>query len=100
VNVLFGAGGGMVLVPILGKRTGLEEAERFPTSVAIIMPVCIISLLSSSNWQFTFPEVLPYLIGSAIGGLFAGILGKHIPTTWLHRFLGLLILWGGIRYLW
>ena len=100
VNGLFGAGGGMVLVPLLGKRTGISEQERFPTSITIIAPICIVSLLISRNWQLSFQQVLPYLAGSAVGGVAAGLWGKYIPTVWLHRFLGLLILWGGIRYLW
>ncbi len=100
VNGLFGAGGGMVLVPTLGKRTGLSENERFPTSIAIIAPICIVSLLFSGGWQLTFRQVFPYLLGSAIGGTAAGLWGKYIPTLWLHRFLGLVILWGGIRYIW
>ena len=100
VNGLFGAGGGMVLVPLLGKRTGINEQERFPTSIAIIAPICIVSLLVSGNWELSFQQVLPYLAGSAVGGIAAGLWGKYIPTVWLHRFLGLLILWGGIRYLW
>lgn len=99
VNGLFGAGGGMVLVPLLGKQTNLSEEERFPASIAIIAPISIVSLLSS-QWQISFKQILPYLAGSALGGIAAGLWGKHIPTIWLHRFLGLLILWGGIRYLW
>ena len=39
-------------------------------------------------------------LGSALGGSLAGLWGKKIPTRWLHRGLGVLILWGGIRYLW
>lgn len=100
VNGLFGAGGGMVLVPLLENRAGLSEQERFPASIAIIAPICIVSLLFSGSWQLSFGQILPYLVGSAIGGVAAGLWGKHIPTVWLHRFLGLLILWGGIRYLW
>lgn len=100
INGLFGAGGGMVLVPALGNQTGLTEEERFPASIAIIAPICIVSLLFSRSWQLSFGQALPYLLGSAIGGVAAGLWGKHIPTVWLHRFLGALILWGGIRYLW
>ena len=99
VNGLFGAGGGMVLVPTLGKRTGLSEEERFPASIAIIAPICVISLLISGPRQLTLKQILPYLIGSAVGGIAAGLWGKYIPTIWLHRGLGILILWGGIRYL-
>lgn len=99
INGLFGAGGGMVLVPMLGPRTGLSEQERFSASVAIIAPICIISCIFSYPWNITFRQLLPYLAGSAIGGIAAGFWGRKIPTVWLHRFLGAVILWGGIRYL-
>ena len=99
VNGLFGAGGGMVLVPLLSKKTGIAEQERFPASVAIIAPICIVSLLFSAQWTLRFGQVLPYLLGSIIGGIAAGVWGHRIPTVWLHRALGIFILWGGIRYL-
>ena len=100
VNGMFGAGGGMVLVPLLGLLTDLDDNEVFPASVCIIAPVCIISL--AITWQAgvtPWDIALPYLLGSAVGGVAAGFLAKKIPTIWLHRLLGILILWGGIRYL-
>ena len=99
INGLFGAGGGTVLVPLLGEKAGISEAERFPSSVAIVAPICVVSLLFSAKWQISFKTVLPYLLGGGLGGIFAGLWGKKIPSLWLHRFLGGLILWGGIRYL-
>ena len=100
-NGLFGAGGGMGLVPLLTLLTDLEDEEVFPASVSIILPICVVSLAFTAwygaiAWSASFP----YLIGSALGGFFAGLLAKKVPTTWLHRGLGLLILWGGVRYLW
>lgn len=100
VNGLFGAGGGMVLVPLLTTLTDITDEEVFPSSVSIILPVCLISLgftIAGGNWNSD--GILPYLIGSAAGGVAAGFLGKKIPTIWLHKALGLLILWGGVRYL-
>lgn len=97
INGLFGGGGGMLLVPILGHMTAMDETQVFPSSVAIILPICIVSLLFSTRIPLT--DVLPYLIGSCIGGLTAGMLGQKIPVTWLHRGLGALIIYGGIRYL-
>lgn len=100
VNGLFGAGGGMVLVPLLGLLTDLEDREVFPASVSIIAPVCIVSL--AITWQSRatpWDIALPYLLASAIGGIAAGFLAKKVPTLWLHRLLGILILWGGLRYL-
>ena len=100
VNGLFGAGGGMVLVPALTLLTPLEEKSVFPTSVSIILPICLVSL-ACTVLTSTVPwgQSLPYLIGSAAGGVLAGICGKRIPVKWLHRGLGILILWGGFRYL-
>lgn len=100
VNGLLGAGGGMILVPLLVCLTDIEESAIFSTSVSIILPICIISLLfawnhTGINWGTTSL----YLIGSTLGGIFAGMFGQKIPVLWLHRILGILILWGGIRYL-
>lgn len=101
VNGLFGAGGGMVLVPLLTGLTDLRESEVFPSSIAIILPLCVVSLgITWMHQGLDFPTALPYLIGGALGAIPAGLRGRNIPVKWLHRLLGLLILWGGIRYLW
>ena len=100
VNGLFGAGGGTILVPLLTTLTDLQEEEIFPASISIILPLCFVSLAIHSDHTLPWTEALPYLIGSAVGGVMAGILGQKIPTKWLHRGLGLVILWGGLRYLW
>lgn len=100
VTGLFGAGGGMVLVPLLSLLADFEEDEIFPSSLAIILPICIVSLcVTAINGRLVWQDALPYLFGSAVGGFAAGLWGKRIPTIWLHRMLGLLILWGGFRYL-
>lgn len=100
VNGLFGTGGGMILVPLLTKLTDIADRQVFPTSVSIILPICFVSLFGSEKMtDLHFSTVLPYLIGSAIGGILCGFWGRKIPTLWLHRFLGILILWGGVRYL-
>lgn len=100
VNGLFGSGGGMVLVPLLTLLANLDDEAVFPCSVSIILPICLVSLAVSisrggGDWQ----AALPYLIGSAAGGVLAGLFGKKIPTQWLHRLLGCLVIWGGIRYI-
>ena len=100
VNGLLGAGGGMVLVPLLGMLTCLAPREIFPASVAIIFPICLVSLsVTALTGELSWQQALPYLPGSAVGGILAGIWGKRIPVKWLHRGLGILILWGGVRYL-
>ena len=100
INGLFGAGGGMILVPLLTKLTDIKETEIFPSSVAIILPICFVSLgVTAMHTPLPWSDAMPYLLGSIIGGLLSGLFGKKIPILWLHRVLGALILWGGVRYL-
>ena len=99
ISGLFGAGGGMVLVPLLSVLTDVEECEIFPCSISIILPICMACLcFSGLKWEH-LRTAYPYLFGSGIGGILAGLFGQKIPTLWLHRLLGVLILWGGIRNL-
>lgn len=98
ISGLFGAGGGMVLVPLLILLSDLEEQEIFTASLAVILPICIIGLIMGKTLP-TFSAALPYLLGSAVGGFLAAKLAGKIPVLWLHRGLGLLILWGGVRNL-
>lgn len=90
----------MVLVPLLSLLTDLEDREIFSASIAVILPICIVSLTATAiSGSIAWQQSIPYLFGSAAGGLAAGIWGQKIPAKWLHRGLGILILWGGIRYL-
>ncbi len=98
---MFGAGGGMVLVPMLTASKALNENEIFPSSLSVILPICLVCLIATAKeaglpWRNAFP----YLLGSAAGGTLAGFWGKNIPVKWLHKGLGILILWGGFRYIW
>lgn len=100
VNGLFGAGGGMVLVPLLTLLSDLEEDEIFSSSLAIILPICIVSLtVTALTGTVAWSDSVPWLFGSAAGGLIAAKWGQKIPAVWLHRGLGILIVWGGFRYL-
>lgn len=88
----------MVLIPLMGLLTDLPSEQMFPASVAIMLPIVTVSLLHSGFlWN---PGFLPFLLGGAAGGFFAGWQGYRLSPTLLHRALGVLILWAGVRYLW
>ena len=101
VNGVFGGAGGMVLIPALRLLSPVQEDGLFPISVAVMLPVCVLSLfLSSRAAPLPWSTAMPYLLGSALGGVLVGKFGRRIPALWLHRIFGVMILWGGIRYLW
>ena len=100
VTGLFGAGGGMLLVPLLTALTDINEEEVFPASVSTILPIGLVSLcIYATVSPLPFSSALPYLLGGFLGGIIAGKTGNKIPVKWLHRSLGIIIIWGGYRYL-
>lgn len=97
-NGLFGAGGGMFLVPLLVRWCGMEQRRAFATSVAVILPLSAVSAVV--YWMqggLDLAAAWPYLIGGALGGLIAGRLFRRVRIDRLRRAFGLLILYGGIR---
>lgn len=99
-NGLLGAGGGMLLLPLMRLFRLSEDRELFATALAIMLPISLVSfgvyLLQGS---VSLGQALPYCIGGLLGGLLGGLFYKKIPTLWLHRALGILILWGGVKLL-
>ncbi len=100
VNGLLGAGGGMILVPMLHLWCGLDEKEACATSVAVVAPMCALSAIlyfaGGSAWP---PQTLWYCAGGLAGGFFGGLLLGKLPTVWLMRgFSGLMIV-AGVRLL-
>ena len=101
VNGIFGGAGGMVLIPALGLWTDVERDALFPLSVSVMLPVCVLSLwMTARTGPLPWLDAAPYLLGSVVGGVLVGIFGKRIPAKWLHRIFGVMLLWGGVRYLW
>ena len=100
VNGFFGAGGGMVLVPLLIGLGGLEDKKAFSSAVCIILPLCLVSIgVYALHGALPLRESVPYLIGGAAGGVAAGLLFSKMPARILHLALGALIVFGGVRLL-
>lgn len=99
-NGLFGAGGGMILTPLLARWAKLEEREVFATSVAVILPLSAVSAaVYFIRIRPDFLTALPYLLGGLLGGIIGGKVFVKIPTELLRRALALFIIYGGIRNL-
>lgn len=92
LNGLFGAGGGMVTVPML-EKDGLPAQQAHATSLAVIAPLSVLSggcylwqgrMALGDAWGF----LLPGLAGAVLGGW----LLPRLKALWLHRAFGILIL--------
>lgn len=100
VNGFFGGGGGMVLVPLLAGKCGLDQRKAFATSVAVIAPLCALSaVVYWFRGQLDLALALPYLAGGLAGGFLGGKLFQKLSMTWLRRGFALLILYGGVKAL-
>ena len=98
LNGLLGAGGGMVVVPILNKR--VEQRKAHSTSVSIILPICVVSAWSYLNsGTVTFSDVTPYLWWGVLGAAVGSWLLPRINETLLKKVFALLMIWAGIRLL-
>jgi uncharacterized membrane protein YfcA len=97
VNGLLGAGGGMVVVPLL-KKLGLEQTEAHATAVAVIFPLSILSAaVYLGMGRFELPTAVPYLLPGAIGALAGALLLAKIPAKWLRKVFAVFMIWAGVR---
>ena len=99
-NGFFGGGGGCILVPLLTKLCGLEGRKAFATSVAVILPLCLLSLsIYLMRGGLAWMTALPYLIGGGLGGFLGGKCFGGVKLPWLRRGFGLVLMIGGARCL-
>lgn len=86
VSGLFGAGGGMILVPALVNIVKLDEVKSRATAIACILFMVITSSFfyfkaDSINWQIS--------IKCAIGGVVGGIIGSKLLVKMSKKYLNL-----------
>ena len=97
-NGFFGGGGGSVFVPLLTRYCKLEQRKAVATSVAVILPLCALSVaIYFFRGGLDVLEALPYLIGGTLGGWVGGKWFKGMKILWLKRVFGLMLIYGGVK---
>lgn len=99
INSLFGAGGGLIAVPLF-KRQGLSQKEAQASAISVILPLSIIS--ASVYYYFGY-----FKLGDALGYIPFGIAGtfigtaliKKIPDKILRKVFALFMIYTGINML-
>ncbi len=99
LNGLFGAGGGVIVVPML-EKFGIPAKKSHATSIAIILPASLISAalyFFSGNLNLT--EAAAYLPTGLLGAGLGALLLKKITVKWLKLIFALVIIAGAVRIL-
>lgn len=97
-NGLFGAGGGLIAVPLLVGWLKIPEKNAYATSLAIMVPISAVSLaVYFLRGGLAVAGVGWYLFGGAVGGVLAGLFFRRIPVQWLRWSMAGFLLYGGIK---
>ena len=99
LNGFFGAGGGMVGVPML-RALGLEPKQCHATCIAIITPLAAFSAwLYIREGVFAPGDAYIYLLPGLAGATVGGWLLPKLSSVWIRRIFGGLILFAAARML-
>lgn len=98
-NGFFGSGGGIVAVPML-RSAGLETKKAHACSLALTLPLSAVSaVFYSLNHDFDFSDALSLIPLGLAGALLGTFCMKKIPTVWLSRIFGIILIIAGGRNL-
>ena len=99
VNGLFGAGGGMIAVPLL-KKLGMDQKEAHTNAVAVILPITAVSaVVYCLNKTVTVKAALPFIPTGLIGAVIGTLVIKKISPLALKTVFGGFMVYAGIRLL-
>lgn len=99
VNGIFGAGGGMLAVPLL-KKSGLNQKDAHANAVAVILPITVISaILYLIKKNVTFGDSFAYIPTGLIGSVVATFLLQKFSNRFLQKIFSVFMIYAGIRLL-
>ena len=97
LNGLFGAGGGTVVVPLL-EHSGLEAKKAHATSIAVILPLSLVSaLLYLRGIAAPWGEAAALLPLGIVGAVVGAKLLLRVDNRLLRKIFGVLILASAVR---
>lgn len=97
VNVILGAGGGMLTVPLYNKM-GMEQKDSQINAVATILPISVIStIIYLINGNVNFSDAGFFLVPGLLGSIAGTFLIKRISNKALTVVFSLFMIWAGVR---
>lgn len=97
-NGLFGAGGGIIIVPAMVHFLAVSEHDAHATAIAIIFPLTIVSAyIYFRNGYLLFDTALRVAAGSVAGGFVGAWMMHRLSSVWLRRIFALFIIAAAVR---
>ena len=99
LNSFFGAGGGIIAVPVL-EKSGLSKKESHANAVAVILPISILSaVLYMLGGKVSLSDASPFILTGVIGSVLGTFVLRKISPLWLKRIFGIFVIYAGVRLL-
>ncbi len=99
INILLGAGGGMLTVPLY-KKMNMSQKQAQTNAVATILPITIVSaVIYLMNGDVKLSDSYIYLIPGLIGSVIGTFVIKKISNNILSIVFSLFMIWAGLRLL-
>lgn len=97
INGFMGAGGGMILVPILTLLLGMNSRVAHSTAVFVIAPICLVSgityiIKGVVDWNI----LLPVAIGTLVGGIVGTFLLKKLKSDVINIIFWCVMIFAGV----
>lgn len=99
VNGVFGAGGGMIAVPVL-KSNGLDQKQAHANAVAVILPISIVStIMYLAKGNMTLGDSLAFIPTGLIGSVIATFALQKFSNPLLQKMFAAFMIYAGARLL-
>ncbi len=99
VNIILGAGGGMLTVPLY-KKLNMSQKEAQINAVATILPITMVSaVIYLMNGDVKLSDAYIYLIPGLIGSVLGTFFIKKISNKSLSIVFSGFMIWAGLRLL-
>ena len=100
INGFFGGGGGMIAVPILSKIFKLEQKQAHATSIAVILPISVVSsIIYAVNGSIDFLTLAVCAAGVLLGGVLGALALKKAKNKILEYVFCGVMLFAGAKLL-
>ncbi|MBR5473254.1 MAG: sulfite exporter TauE/SafE family protein [Clostridia bacterium] len=97
VNGVFGAGGGMIAVPLL-KKCGLDQKSAHSNAVAVILPITLLSaILYLAKGTVTLSDSFAFVPTGIIGSIIATFALQKFSNALLQKVFAAFMIYAGIR---